>query len=64
MGLEEYFARAIDIYKHIEHKTEKNKKEMREVLYKYQLAKDYGELNTPSQERLERLFYDIKKELR
>lgn len=64
MGLEEYFARAVAIYNNLERKTEHNKREMREVLRKYQLAKDYGEINTPTQQRLERLFFDIRKELR
>ena len=64
MGLEEYFTKAITIYKGLEKKTESNKCEMREVLKKYQLAKDYGEINTPTQQRLDSLFYDIRKELR
>lgn len=64
MGLEEYFTRAITIYKRLERKTEANRREMREVLNKYQLAKDYGEINTPTQARLDSLFYDIRKELR
>lgn len=64
MGLEEYFARAIAIYKGLERKTEANRREMREVLRKYQVAKDYGDINTPAQTRLDSLFYDIRKELR
>jgi hypothetical protein len=64
MGLEEYFTKAITIYKGLEKKTESNKREMREILKKYQLAKDYGEINTPTQQRLDSLFYDIRKELR
>ena len=64
MGLEEYFTRTITIYKGLEKKTEANRREMRDVLRKYQLAKDYGEINTPTQQRLERLFFDIRKELR
>ena len=64
MELEEYFTRAVVIYNNFERKTEHNKREMREVLRKYQLAKDYGEINTPTQQRLERLFFDIRKELR
>lgn len=64
MGLEEFFTRAITIYKGLERKTEANRCEMREVLRKYQLAKDYGEINTPTQTKLDSLFYDIRKELR
>ena len=64
MGLEEFFTRAITIYKGLKIKTETNRREMREVLMKYQLAKDYGEINTPTQQRLDSLFYNIRKELR
>lgn len=64
MGLEVYFTRAITIYKGLERKTEANRREMKEVLRKYQLAKDYGEIDTPTQQRLESLFFDIRKELR
>lgn len=64
MGLEEYFTKAITIYKGLERKTEANRREMREVLRKYQVAKDYGDINTPAQTRLDSLFYDIRKELR
>ena len=64
MGLEEYFTRAVAIYNNLERKTEHNKREMKDVLRKYQLAKDYGEINTPTQQRLERLFFDTRKELR
>ena len=63
MGLEEFFVKAIDIYKGLEKKTEANRREMREVLRKYQLVKDYGEINTPAQTKLDSLFYDIRKEL-
>lgn len=64
MGLEEYFTRAVAIYNNLERKTEHHKREIKDVLMKYQLAKDYGEINTPAQQRLERLFFDIRKELR
>ena len=64
MGLEEYFTRAVVIYNNLERKTEHHKREMREILRKYQLAKDYGESNTPAQTRLDSLFYDIRKGLR
>lgn len=64
MGLEEYFARAITIYKGLEKKTEASRREMRDILRKYQVAKDYGEINTPTQKKLDSLFYDIRKELR
>ena len=63
MGLEEYFTKAIMIYKGLEKKTEANRREMREILKKYQLAKDYGEINTPTHVKLDSLFYDIRKEL-
>ena len=63
MGMEEYFTKAIELYKGLERKTDSSRKEMREIYYCYQTAKDYGEINTPTQIKLDRLFYDIKKEI-
>ena len=63
MGLEEYFTKAIELYKKSEKKTVNLIKEMKDILLKYKVAKDYGEINTLTQQRLDALFYDIRKEL-
>ena len=60
MSLENYFVGAIERFKKLDKKTEKSKREIREIYYQFQLAKDYGELNTPTQEKIERLFRDIR----
>lgn len=60
--MEEYFTKAIELYKKSK-RTQANKKEMKEVYHKYQLSRDYGEINTPTQIKLDRLFNDIRREI-